>query len=368
MRLLLIFLCLLYAIGVQAQSSRYHITITPDQPESYKNKIYLVTTLQGVIDSGEIVNGRCIFHHTLQEPQLAVLVPGQMDKNYPEFILTADSLFVSGNLQNPRQTRFTFTNKREQQIYEELRQQFREHTTALRRINQAIRSAKDSLLTKKYESECTLLLQQERNYLFDFVQKNSTHYGMAIAIHEIILPCTYLKTAEFQKVYDLYSPELQNSSYGKALLEYIHRQKQGSPYINTPMYAFELPDSSGQFKTLKDFKSRYLLIDLWASWCAPCREFNTELKKYYAQYHHQGFEILGISVDRSPQAWLKALREDRTPWIQLSDQEGLLVRHYRIGKFPSNFLLDKSGKIIAVDLFGSNLQQTLEKQFSIPEK
>jgi peroxiredoxin len=130
---------------------------------------------------------------------------------------------------------------------------------------------------------------------------------------------------------------------------------------------FTMPDAQSKSVTLSSFRGKYVLLDFWASWCAPCRQENRHTVKVYKNYKDKGFEIISVSLDKSAQAWHEAIQKDGLTWPQVSDlkewnsEAGL---QYNIQQLPTTFLLDKKGVIIAVDLRGNDLDNELDKVFS----
>ncbi len=116
--------------------------------------------------------------------------------------------------------------------------------------------------------------------------------------------------------------------------------------------------------TLSSFRGKIILIDFWASWCGPCRKENPDLVKLYNKYKDKGFDILGVSLDREKDAWVKAIADDQLIWHHVSDlkhmQNAVAVK-YNIHSVPFSLLLDKEGKIIAKNLHGNELDKKLSE-------
>ncbi len=132
---------------------------------------------------------------------------------------------------------------------------------------------------------------------------------------------------------------------------------------------FTQNDPDGKPISLSNFRGKYLLIDFWASWCAPCRAENPNVVKAYAKYHEKGFEILGVSLDneRGRENWLNAIKKDGLAWTQVSDLKywnNEVARKYGISSIPQNFLLDPTGKIVGKNLRGETLSKKLEEIFN----
>lgn len=110
------------------------------------------------------------------------------------------------------------------------------------------------------------------------------------------------------------------------------------------------------------------IVDLWASWCAPCRKENREvLEPLWKQYQSQGLQILGYSIDSSPAAWKAAIVKDGAVWPHASHLQGddaPLLATLRISTIPANFILDAQGKVIAKNLHGEALRTFVKSQIS----
>ena len=127
------------------------------------------------------------------------------------------------------------------------------------------------------------------------------------------------------------------------------------------------PSPDGSVISLSSLRGKYVLIDFWASWCSPCRRENPNLVSNYKRFHDKGFEIFQVSLDKTKDAWIKAIKKDNLSWpnhvsdLKYWDSEP--ARQYNVRSIPSNFLLDPDGKVIAKDLRGIALGKKLAEIF-----
>ncbi len=127
-----------------------------------------------------------------------------------------------------------------------------------------------------------------------------------------------------------------------------------------------LPCPEGNLVSLSSFRGKYVLLDFWAAWCAPCRKANPKLKDVYDEYQEYGFEIYGISLDRTRDQWLQGIEEDSVTWTQVSDLRiwnSPVVSLYNLEGIPYSLLIDPEGIIIKKDLNPESLRDTLSVIF-----
>jgi peroxiredoxin len=137
--------------------------------------------------------------------------------------------------------------------------------------------------------------------------------------------------------------------------------------IGQPAPEIALPNPDGQIVKLSSMKGKYVLVDFWAKWCGPCRQENPNVVRAYNKYKDKGFTVFGVSLDRSREDWLKAIKEDGLTWTHVSDLkywQSEAAKTYNITGIPFSVLLDPNGVIIAKNLRGAALDAKLEEIFS----
>ncbi len=129
--------------------------------------------------------------------------------------------------------------------------------------------------------------------------------------------------------------------------------------------SFTMNTHKGEAFSLNSLSNKkIILIDFWASWCAPCRLNHKDLKMLYDQYKTKGFQIVGLSLDEERKEWLDAIKEDKIDWINISDLKGYdthLAKKYSLKGIPFNLVLNGAGKIIATNLDKWELEALLKK-------
>lgn len=145
-----------------------------------------------------------------------------------------------------------------------------------------------------------------------------------------------------------------------------HQKMLEEKFIGQNFIDGSIMSKAGKHVQLSSYvgKGKYVLIDFWATWYRPCIQEMPYLIDVYDRYKNKGFEIVGVSSDQDLVAWHNVIEQGNLQWLHFNDPAGELGKAYNIIAIPSSFLVDPSGKIIAVNLRGSALQEKLYEIFT----
>jgi len=141
-----------------------------------------------------------------------------------------------------------------------------------------------------------------------------------------------------------------------------------TPSVGSLAPEFTGPDLFAEPVSLSDVKSKVILLDFWASWCAPCRVENPSLVNLKSKYSDDEFQIIGVSLDRDMESWINAIESDNIKdWVHVSNLKFWgepIAKQYKVTQMPTTFVLDESKKIIGVDVKGDDLDAMIALQLS----
>ena len=312
----------------------------------------------------KVKNGKFSITGYLPEPQSVEIGFGD---NYitSDFIIEKGVQTISINIDSARQVP-DVSNNTMQNEYPRYTAFFKQHTIKRNICDQkynSIYKLNNYTLPDEIRAEMTkeldILYKEHDRLLLTYAEKNS---NSEIAFWTLVRLMTFGYEPIFDSIYNSFSDQLKNGYAGTVLNTKLMEGKQLSVGKYFPLMS--CADRNGKPFTLDLFKdSRFTLVDFWYSGCGPCRAQFKSLKNLYNQFSNKGFEIVGISVDRSTdkKKWEDIIINDKLVWQQYWDTDGKDSRRLSINAFPTNFLIDNTGKIIAKNISLGELEEVLSK-------
>jgi len=237
------------------------------------------------------------------------------------------------------------------------------------------------LVMDRLDSMAQGYLREMNLYTKEYIDENLTSLVSLVALYQQVAPGEFILNPQNDLKYFvrvdssmwlLYPDYEPVKSLHEQVAEMVALAREQYGFTDMPFEAekapdIALPNPEGDTIRLSSTRGSVVLLDIWAAWCAPCRRENPTLVKAYDLYHNRGFEIYQVSIDKTREAWLKGIQDDKLGrWIHVSDLKywsSVVVPLYRIESIPANYLLDREGRIIATNLRGEVLLNMLAEIF-----
>lgn len=322
-----------------------------------------------VLDSVVLKNGAFELKGRVENPEMMTVVvkPGNWLANV--FVENSNMTFASdtagaihydysgyggdkgANLRDPVIT--GSGNQDAYQTFEKDPQQLK-FTDAFARLNKAYDAEQVPGLKEKmrlkFDSLAKLSNAWQLKWISQYLDKQPSSVAGAYILSNYYRTNSDMAITEIDALLGKMNGAAKASVYYKGMLKSVDSRKAVMVGKDAPDFELLKRDSSS-FK-LSSLKGKYVMLDFWASWCKPCREGIPHWKKVYQQYQNKGFEIVSITNDSRRSDWLKALDQEKMPWIQVTDEfpvknrTARIISQYEAPFLPFYILLDKNGKIL----------------------
>ena len=312
------------------------------------------------IDTTDVVDGKFTFKGKMELPDIRILRLNEqdyfaqlfLDNSNVKVIAKKDSLRSTKIIGSPSQDIF--------QIYLTELERMNKQVAELQEKYQAAMSRGNADEAKKAEIDFTAMTENMKFFTKNFVKEHNT--SVVSAYITLMGLASQIDGAELDSIASKFPPEISKSEYVIQLKKMVDEMKKTAIGVVAP--DFTMNDPEGKPVQLSSLRGKVVLIDFWASWCGPCRQENPNVVKLYQKYNSKGFEIIGVSLDRVKDEWVKAIKDDQLSWIHVSDLQfwqNTAARLYSVNSIPMTYLLDKEGKIIAKGLKTAQLEEKLDQ-------
>lgn len=313
------------------------------------------------VDTALVENGLFTFSGKSDVPQLHYLLIDGIRGNSPIILENGEITFKAQKDSLPfAELRGTNQNDLFMGYLEESRRfasMSRTFNADFRKAN----TARDTAAVEALRIEYLELQEKAKSFELDFVRENPDALITALIL-EKIASMKSLPFKEVDSLYDALSPEVKASRPGQRMKKELDKSRATA--IGTKAPAFSGPTPDGQSLALNEVKGKLTLVDFWAAWCKPCRMENPNIVSVYEKYKDKGFNVVGVSLDRKKEDWLGAIESDGLDWNHVSNLEYFrdpIAELYNVNAIPAAFLLDENGVIVAKDLRGSALEETVAR-------
>ncbi len=328
------------------------------------------------IDTVKIIDGKFEIKGKTTEPEICFIqidkvngkVPFILEGGEIEMQVDKDSLFkskLSGTYSNDEFSKFNEETNKLQKKVQKKAMDFQMKNMA--KMNEAQKN-KDTVAMNSLRKQYELIQKDITDYTFDYPKTHSKSY-ISVLIVQAMFNNSKFKVKEIETIYNTLDESLKKTKPGKKVKENIDnlkKQMNAKAKIAVGIVApdFKAPTPDGKLVSLKESLGKVTLIDFWASWCQPCRQENPNVVALYAELHSKGLNIISVSLDNDATKWKEAIAKDKLTWTNVSNLKQMkdpIAEQYGIQQIPTTFLLDATGKIVAIDLRGDGLKAKINE-------
>ncbi|MCT4599578.1 MAG: AhpC/TSA family protein [Marinifilaceae bacterium] len=320
-----------------------------------------------IIDSAEVKNGKAHMSGSVVKTQRAYLFAKEFKNKEVPFYIENSRININLDAKDFKSVKIKGGNLQAQvEEYIGIKEYYTKKFYAARDKYNAERKKynqnkdpklKDNLDTLGYR--ISQVFVQQKKAIIDFIRK---YNSSPVAIHTLSENIQSIRNIDAIKLLESFTGDAKKSSVYKSIDKFV--KKRATYAVGSVAPDFEMNTPEGKPFKLSSLRGKVVIMDIWASWCGPCRAENPNVKRIYKKFHKKGLEVLSVSLDDDKSKWVKAIKEDGLNWHHVSELNGWkskVVKLYGVRGVPHIVIIDKKGVIVAKNLRDISLEKKIEE-------
>lgn len=343
-------------------------------PNQETKKVYLKELVGGVgivIDSAIVVNGEYVIEGSVNKPTPCFLFEEFNSKPFSGQFFVENVKF-SANYDSATRITSIVTDCGAQKLYlkfNNLQAELNTKKYALDDRYADLKANEASLKEGEFEAKVKKLRKDWDIHFESYKKKQieliNANLSSVVAADAFLYFYKKISPKEAKEIASRFTGNAGSSELIASIIkkiDWIEACKNGKP---APDFTLNTPE--GKPLTLSSFKGKIVILDFWASWCGPCRAENPNIIKLHNKFHNKGLEIISISLDRSKEAWVKAIKKDGMVWHHVSELKkwkSEIVSQYGVSAVPHIVIVNEEGIIVAKNLRGEALERKIAEMIN----
>jgi len=370
MKQLVLILCMAFALSSYVKGQGYVISGEVKGAEGQTVSLKQFRDLQPQpvdVATSTVKDGKFTLKGYAPYPEFCQLFVG--NQGPVQFFVENSNIRVVMDMENLAQTKIT--GSKENEVFLEFMNELEKYGQQQQQLNNSYISLSSSSVATpdavaNVRAQLEKLNSDRSAFMINFVQKHRGRVSAAFILNNVQGLMQALDFSQLEQIADGFDAKSSQSQWVKTIKDYVASNKRTT--VGQPFADITLKTPDDKPISISDYagKGKYVLLDFWAAWCGPCRNANPHVVELYKRYKDKGFEIVGISLDQSKEAWVKAIKDDNLTWPQMSDLlfwQSAAAKLYSVSSIPHTILLDKEGKIIAKGMYVPELTAKLAELF-----
>ena len=316
------------------------------------------------LDSAVVTRGEFTLRGTVKYPEMVVLLAKDKRKAVAFFIENSE-ISLTGRLDSLYIAKITGSKTQDEYVtYQASLKPFNDRNEKLYKDYNAAETAGDKAKMAELEKTSEQIYNEETAFTRDYVKGHPASYVAPTLLSNLLLD---LEANDLETL-------INNLDSAVAKVQIVQELKEQVAVMKTVAIGqkapdFTLNDVNGKPVALSSkIGSKLLLVDFWAAWCGPCRAENPNVVKVYREFHNKGFDVFGVSLDKTREDWVQAIAKDNLTWTHVSDLQywkSSAAKLFAVSAIPANYLLDEKGTIMAKNLRGEALYNKVKEVLTV---